>query len=60
MSRHREFEGITRNLAYKLNGRNNDHLGYWSVGQLNLIAERDVLSSVKIDESDFCFPGIPN
>ena len=52
MARRKEFKGIVRNLAHMLNGRNNDHLGYWAIGQLCLFAERDNVSSISIDLSE--------
>lgn len=49
MARRREFKGIVRNFAHMLNGRNNDHLGYWAIGQLCLLAEQERVSSVSIN-----------
>ena len=49
MARRREFKGIARNFAHMLNSRNNDHLGYWAVGQLCLYAEQNKVSSLSID-----------
>ena len=49
MARRREFKGIVRNFAYMLNSRNNDHLGYWAIGKLCLLAEQDKVSSLSID-----------
>jgi len=39
MARRTEFKGIVRNFTHMLNGRNNDHLGYWAIGQLCLLAK---------------------
>ena len=44
-----EFKGIVRNFAHMLNNRNNDHLGYWAMGQLCLLAEQENISSVSIN-----------
>ena len=52
MARRRELKGIVRNLAHKLNGRNNDHLGYWAIGQLCSLAEQDKVSFITIDLSE--------
>ena len=49
MARRREFKGIVRNLAHMLNGRNNDHLGYWAIGQLCLLANQEKVSSIAIN-----------
>ena len=49
MARRSEFKGIVRNFAHMLNNRNNDHLGYWAMGQLCLLAEQENISSVSIN-----------
>lgn len=49
MARRSEFKGIARNLAQKLNGRNNDHDGYWAIGQLYLIANQEHVSALTVD-----------
>ncbi|PXW68104.1 hypothetical protein BZA03_1205 [Alteromonas sp. I10] len=49
MARRSEFKGIVRNFAHMLNNRNNDHLGYWAIGQLCLLAQQENTSSVSIN-----------
>lgn len=49
MARRSEFKGIVRNFAHMLNNRNNDHLGYWAMGQLCLLAEQENISSFSIN-----------
>ena len=49
MARRIEFKGIVRNFAHMLNSRNNDHLGYWAIGQLCLLAEQENTSSISIN-----------
>ena len=49
MARRSEFKGIVRNFAHMLNNRNNDHLGYWTIGQLCLLAQQANISSISIN-----------
>jgi hypothetical protein len=49
MARRSEFKGIVRNFAHMLNNRNNDHLGYWAIGQLCLLAQQENISSISIN-----------
>lgn len=49
MPRRRELKGITINFAKLLSGRNNDYLGYWAVGQLSLLAQKNSVESITID-----------
>ena len=49
MPRRRELKGITINFAKLLSGRNNDYLGYWAVGQLSLLAQRNSVESITLD-----------
>ena len=49
MARRTEFKGIVRNFTHMLNGRNSDHLGYWAIGQLCLLAKRRNISSITIN-----------
>ena len=49
MARRSEFKGIVRNFAHMLNNRNNDHLGYWTTGQLCLLAQKQNISSISIN-----------
>ena len=49
MARRSEFKGIVRNFAHMLNNRNNDHLGYWTTGQLCLLAQQQNISSISIN-----------
>lgn len=43
MPRRRELKGITANFSKRLSGRNNDYLGYWSLGQLSLLTQKITL-----------------
>jgi hypothetical protein len=49
MPRRRELKGITINFAKLLSGRNNDYLGYRSVGQLSLLAQENNVESITFD-----------
>ena len=49
MPRRRELKGITINFAKLLSGRNNDYLGYWAVGQLSLLVQRNSVESITLD-----------
>ena len=49
MARRSEFKGVVRNFAHMLNNRNNDHLGYWTTGQLCLLAQKQNISSISIN-----------
>jgi len=49
MPRRRELKGITINFAKLLSGRNNDYLGYWAIGQLFLLAEKNNIESITFD-----------
>jgi len=49
MPRRRELKGITINFAKLLSGRNNDYLGYWAVGQLSLLAQKNNVESITLD-----------
>jgi len=49
MPRRREFKGIVKNLAELLSGRNNDYNGYWTVGQLSLLAQEHEVDSITLD-----------
>lgn len=60
MARRSEFKGIVRNFAHMLNNRNNDHLGYWAIGQLCLIAEQGNISSISINLLEVEHSGVKN
>lgn len=49
MPRRRELKGVTINFAKLLNGRNNDYLGYWAVGQLSLLVQQNNVESITFD-----------
>jgi len=64
MARRREFKGIVKNLAELFSGRNNDFLGYWSVGQLFRLAQELGVDSITFDlinlQSDIDVPVLVN
>lgn len=60
MPRRRELNGIVKNFASFLSGRNNDHLGYWAVGQLYSAAKELRTNTISLSLMDIsCNPESP-
>jgi hypothetical protein len=52
MPRRRELKGICLNFSELLNSRNNDYLGYWAIGQLCLLAQKEGVNSISFSLVD--------
>jgi diaminopimelate decarboxylase len=53
MSRRRELKGICLTFSELLNGRNNEYLGYWAIGNLYLLANNKGVNSISLSLVNF-------
>lgn len=48
MPRRKELNGMVKDLVVSLNSRNNDHVGYWTIGQLCSFANEKGVATITL------------